>query len=318
MKKNLLYLAGLLIVLVVVFLLFQASEKKQLSVENIDKFFWADTNLLDSMAIRYGSWTELFKRDGRWYMVLDSALAYPASTNDVMQAIQTTNDMVLTDLISVNPSKRAKFNVDADNATVIKFFGGGAVLSHFLLGQIGRDFTHTYVRREGSDSVFLAKGRFNNIYTKAPPQWMDRQIFNYAPGELAEIRWQHPDEETRIVPAGPGKFLISRDPDFNPVPADSVEAEYKYNYISQLGFSSFLPTERNEEASFDEITLVLTVTDTAGVEQSLIFAADTTAANRYHAIRPGQPRPVGLFYGSWFDRLSARYDEMLAADTSGS
>ena len=279
MKRNLLVLAGLLVVLFVIYLIFSTSEQKSLSGQKIHDFFWADSNLIDSMAIKYGQWSYLYLEGGHWQMVVDEELTYPAAYNEVSNVIRTTNEMVLTDLISINPAKRAKFKVDTNSATVIRFFSKGEVLSDFLLGPVGQDFTHTYVRRQGSDSVWLAKGRFASIYSKAPPQWMDRQVFNFGPDELAEIRWVYPDEETRLMPGPDGQYLVSRDPDFTPVPADSAEAAYKFNYISQLIYSAFLPAGREGEADFTEPILHLTAIDTTGASRELIFCADAAAEN---------------------------------------
>lgn len=317
MKRNLLALVGLFAVLLVVFLIYQSTERKRLSEENIHDFFWADSNLIDSIAVKYGSWSYLSLQDGQWTMAVDSELTYAASTDEISNVIRTTNEMVLTDLISVNPAKQAKFKVDTAGGTVIQFFGGGVPLSDFILGRVGQDFSHTYVRRQGSDSVFLARGKFNNIYSKAPPQWMDRRAFGFEPQNLMEVRWKYPDEETRLSYAGNGKFLVSRDPDFTPTPGDSSESTYKFDFVSTLGFNAFLPKEQESKAAFDEILLQLTAIDSAGTFHELIFAADTATYKRYFAIRPGSPRPVGVFFKNIYDRLTATYDALLPADTTG-
>jgi len=316
-KRNLLILAGLLAVLLAVFLIYQSTERKRLSEENIHDFFWADSTLIDSIAVKYGSWSYLYLQDGRWQMVVDSELTYAASSDEISSVIRTTNEMVLTDLISVNPAKQAKFKVDTAGGTVIQFFSGGTPLSDFILGRVGQDFSHTYVRRQGSDSVFLARGKFANIYSKAPPQWMDRRAFSFDPQNLVEVRWKYPDEETRLLYAGDGTFLVSRDPDFDPVPGDSAESSYKFDFVSKLGFNAFLPKEQEGAASFDDVILRLTAIDSAGTFHELIFAEDTVTARRYFAVRPGCPRPVGVFFKGVYDRLTATYDALLPADTSG-
>jgi hypothetical protein len=142
---------------------------------------------------------------------------------------------------------------------------------------------------------------------------MDRQAFNFAKGELRELRWKHPDGETRLTYSAEGKYLVSRDPDFVSVPADSTEAAYKFNYVSTLAFNSFLPSGREKEADFTKPALVLTAVDLAGAPSELLITGDTTSnAGRYYAIRPGQPRPIGIFFKSHYDRLTGRYDALLA------
>ena len=311
-KRNLLVLTGLLAALLLVFLFYHSAEKKRLSAENIHDFFWADSNLVDSIAVKYGTWTYLHRREGQWLMAVDPTLTYPAGRTDISTIIRTTNEMVLTDLISANPAKQDKFNVDTLRGTVIRFFGGGRPLADFILGRIGQDFTHTYVRREGSDSVFLASGRFTEIYAKAPMQWMDRRVFPFAPEHLREIRWKHPQTETRMTRAVDGKLMVSRDPEFDPVPADSSAAAYKFSYVGALQFNSFLPLGREQEALFDKPALALSAIDDAGKAYELLITADTGASNRFYAMYPGRPRPVGIFFKSHYDRLNGEYDSLRA------
>ncbi len=311
MAKKLLAVMGIVVILLVAFFVYQSAEKKRLAPENLHEFFWADSNLIDSIAVKFATWTYLYRKDGRWQMVVDSTLTYPAAEADVATMVRATNEMVLTDLISVNPEKRDRFKVDTSQGTIIKFFGNGKQLSHFILGRVGQDFTHTYVQRSGSDSVWLAKGRFASIYSKAPPLWLDRQIFTYTPGEITEIRWRYPDRETRLAPDGKSGFVVSRGPNFEPTPADSAEGAFKYSFISNLTYSAFLPAAREHEASFDQPILKLTVIDSSGKTTELVFAQDTSAANRVFAIRRGDTRPVGIFFKSSYDRLTADYKAML-------
>jgi len=317
MKRHLLILAGLFIVLLVVFLVFKSAEEKRLSRETIHDFFWADSAAIDSIAIKFGQWSHFFLRDGKWQMVVSADLTYPASSKDIASVISTTNQMVITDLISVNPANQAKLGVDTLMGTIIQFYGGGEILSEFVLGRVGQDFTRTYVRRREADSVYLAQGRFANIYSKAPPQWMDHQLFDFGPGELAEIRWQYPDQEARLTRDGAGGYLISRNPDFTPVPSDSTESAFKFDYLSSLSVTSYLPAARESEASFEDLALSLSAIDTLGVAHELIFAKDTSVANRFYTIRPGQARPVGIVFRNEYDRLTARYEQMIAPDTTG-
>lgn len=317
MKRNLLVLTGLFIAFLIVFLLYRSSEKKRLSEENIHEFFWADSTVIDSMAVKYGTWTHLFFGDGRWQMIVDTDLIHPAATADISNAIRTTNEMVLSDLISVNPAKQAKFTVDTTKGTIIEIYGQGKALTKFVLGRIGQDMTHTYVRRIGSDSVFLAKGRFSAIYTKPPSSWMDSQVFDFDPAELVEIRWKYPDHEVRLTQGGGGAYQVSRSPGFQWTPGDSAKAAYKFNLISKLNYSAFQPPEQEYKVSFEHLLLMLTVLDTTGNQHQLIFAADTSVTTRVFAIPPERPRPVGILFTQRYERLVADYDDLLAADTSG-
>jgi hypothetical protein len=317
MKQKVLILSALFVAALAVFLLYKSAEKKHLSAENIHEFFWADSNLIDSLAIKYGTWTHLFRGADGWQMIVDADLVYPAAGADISEAIRSTNEMVLSDLISINPDKQSKFTVDTIMGTVIEFYGRGKSLSEFVLGKIGQDMTHTYVRRVGSDSVFLAKGRFSSIFTKPPSSWMDRQVFNYEPDELREVRWAFPDREIRLRRDEQGIYQLSRNPGLAWVACDSAKAAAKFNLIGKLFYSAFQPPEREHEASFESPLLRLSVFDTAGAEHRVLFAEDTSVTTRVFVIPEGRPRPIGILFTQRYERLLADDNDLLAADTSG-
>jgi len=317
MKRNILVLVAVFIVALVAFLVYRSVERKRLSAENIHEFFWADSNLIDSIAVKFGTWTHLFIRDGQWQMRVDENLVYPAAAEDISNAIRSTNEMVLTDLISVNPGKQAKFTIDTIMGTIIEFYGRGEILSEFVLGRIGQDMTHTYVRHVGSDSVWLAKGRFSSIYTKPPSSWMDRQLLNYGPGELAEVRWQYPDHEVRLTRDAGGRFQVGRDPGFVGAPSDSAKAAQKFTLMSTFYLSAFQPPEREHEASFEKLKMALTVLDTLGNEQRLLFADDTTVTTRVFVIPENRPRPIGILFTQRYNQIAGSYEDLLAANSSG-
>ncbi len=312
MKRNIIILAVVFVVALVVVLLIRSTEEKRLSTEDIRDFFWADSNLIDSIAVKYGTWNHLFlDRQGKWQMVVDSALIYPASELDVVQAIRTTNEMVLTDLISINPANQERFNTDTIKGTVIEFYDDSQPLSRFVLGQTGQDLTHTYVRRIGSDSVFLAKGKFARIFTKPPSNWMDREAIPWDAGQISEIHWQYPTSEVRLARREDHAYEVAQDPTFDWTAADSAKAAQKFTAVANFYYSGFLPGEREDEANFDEIMLTMTVTDTGGNQQSLIFASDTTAQARLHVRAQDRKRPIGISFSNNYDRITGTLADLL-------
>ncbi len=313
MKRNILILAVIFVVALVAVLIIRSTEEKRLSTENIRDFFWVDSTLIDSMAIKYGTWNHLFlDANGQWQMVVDSELVYPASQTDIAQVIRTTNEMVLTDLISINPANQARFKTDTISGTVIKFFDSGQPLSRFVLGRIGQDMTHTYVRRVGSDSVFLAKGKFTGIYTKPPSSWMDRRAVTMTPAEIAALHWEYPTSEVHLARADSATYRVARNPEFDWTPADSATAADKFAAVANFGYSGFLPSQQEQEAQFDELILSMTVVDTGGNKQELIFADDTTAPSRIFVKPKDQERPVGITFRTTYDRITALFDDLVA------
>jgi len=64
--------------------------------------------------------------------------------------------------------------------------------------------------------------------------------------------------------------------------------------------------------------LKLTVVDRTGNSHDLLIAADTTSAQEnFYGMRPGLTRPIGMFFKPSYDRLTARYTDLLPKDTTG-
>ncbi len=78
-----------------------------------------------------------------------------------------------------NPENHAMFDLTADKATRVKFFGaGGKLLEDMLIGKNGQDWQSTFVRRPDKPEVYLADVRLNdNFVGTETAAWRVKKLF---------------------------------------------------------------------------------------------------------------------------------------------
>jgi hypothetical protein len=317
MTRKLLYLAGILVLLWGVWYFYSASERRSLAVPQHRDFFWTDSLKVDSVAIRYATWTHLVRRNGRW-VVLTRGGELPADAQKLAQAIRTNNEMVLENLISTRQDKFEKFDVDTSRGVVMHLFAQGRPLSEFVLGKMAPDFRHTYVRRLASDSVFMARGNFQRIYNRAPTDWRSTLISDLDSTTIDTIRWIEPDRgETRLIHMPDKSWMVWKLGLDHPMPVDTAIANLKLRMLSPLRADAF-PVEGDPSIpKFDTLGLQLIVHATDGRADTLVWnPVAETESQRTWAIRPGRPYPAYIFFRGSYDRLLGRYETLVKHDST--
>jgi len=317
MTRKLLYLTGLLVFLWGIWYFYSASERRSLAVPQQRDFFWTDSLKVDSVAIRYATWTHLARRDGRW-VVLTRGGELPADAQILSEVIRTNNEMVLENLISTRQDKFEKFDVDTARGVVMHLFAQGRPLAEFVLGKMAADFRHTYVRRLASDSVFMARGNFQRIYNRAPSDWRSTIIFDADSTTIDTIRWIEPGHgETKLIRMPDKSWMVWKPGLDRPMPVDTTIANLKLRKLSPLRADAF-PIEGSPDIpKFDTLGLEMIVHATDGRADTLVWnPVAEKETQRTWAIHPGRPNLVYIFFRGSYDRLLGRYETLVKRDSA--
>ena len=317
MIRNLLILAGILIALWGVWYMYSSSERAELSVTERTDFFWVDTLRVDSAAVKYADWTYLAKRNGKWY-VDRPTYSCPADENLLSHIIETTNDMVLENVISTNAVKFGKFQVDTVYGRVMRFFAGGNPLAEFVIGKLGATSVDTYVRQYKSDSVFLARGQFQQLYTMMPDQWKSPIVFDVDSSEVDTIRWVCPDGETRLARGADRVWTVWETGIDVPQPVNSDSLKAKLAQICPLRTNNYHPEGNPDVPTFDTLSLQLIVVTNDRRADTIVYNIPGEGLGKVYARRPGRPEPTYLFYKTAYDKLIADFDNLTVKDTTAS
>jgi hypothetical protein len=156
-----------------------------------------DSAAVDKLVIRGAQGrVVLEKQAGAW--TLAEPIVYPADGNAVGAAVGKARSVLLGSIVSTNPAKQALFQVDSAG-TLVEVYVLGNQQASFRVGKPGASWTETYVRREGSDEVFLAGELLTTVYNRAVKEWRDKSVFNISSENIRSIAYQYGDTTFALV-----------------------------------------------------------------------------------------------------------------------
>lgn len=150
-----------------------------------------DSAAVDRIIIRSAQGSVVMeKQSGAW--MLTEPLHAAADPAAVGAAVGKSTAPLLGSVVSTNPAKQEVFQVDTAG-TLVRLFVQGAEKAAFRVGKAGAQWTDTYVRREGSDDVYLAQDQLTSVYTRAVRDWRDKSVFTARPEAVRTVRFLYGD-----------------------------------------------------------------------------------------------------------------------------
>lgn len=314
MKRNTIVLAGLVVLLWGAWYLFHTEEKTELSIRERRDFFKADSLAVDSIAVRYGTWTHLVRRDGKWTVHFPD-WSTDADLNILRDVFRFTNEMVLENLISTRAEKHSSFKVDTLTGTVLRFFVGGAPQAEFVMGKAGADFNHTYIRQMQSDSVYMARGDFQRVFRRVPMDWGTRTLIPGDSTELASVRWITKDSEIKVARTEGGPWLVYKDGSATGLPVDTAVFNERLRTLCPLKLDAYASDGTGVTAQTENPHMQLIVEKRDGRADTLLWNTPNEPDVRYWAFRPGRPKPLYMIYKGRYEKLVGDYKALVAKDT---
>ncbi|MEW5701132.1 MAG: DUF4340 domain-containing protein [Candidatus Zixiibacteriota bacterium] len=320
MKRNTLLLLALAVVLWAIWYFYSGSERRELSVIERREFFQVDTLAVDSIAVKYASWTHLARRGGQWFCIYPD-WSYPADDRVLTDIFHTTNDMVLENLISTKSEKQRTFEVDTLRGTMMEFYVHGEPVARYVVGKAGADYNHTYMRRVGSDSVYMARGDFQRLFRRVPSDWVSKTVFDLDSAQIDTIRWITAERETRLFRATDRSWRVSATGVVGEHPVDTAILNVRLHRLCPLRADAFAPEGGTVKAEMDHPGAQLIVSRADGRADTLLWnpeVAQPGGETRMYAFLPGRPLPLFIFFKGSYDRLVCRYEDLVAKSASGS
>jgi len=186
MTKNTWVLAGVLAALVIIAYLVMQRPGESSAPESSGKMLVDfDSSAVDRIEVRAPGGATVLERQGGAWMVT-SPVRYRADDVTVGAALSAGKRIELSGLVSSNPAKRGLFQLDS-TGTLVSIFEHGAAKAVFWIGKPSTSYTETYVRREGSDEVYLATGMFSSTFTRHTSDWRDKTIFKTDQDAIGQV-----------------------------------------------------------------------------------------------------------------------------------
>ncbi|MGA9115541.1 MAG: DUF4340 domain-containing protein [Bacteroidota bacterium] len=150
-----------------------------------------DSAAVDRLEIRTREGEAVLEKSAGGWM-LAHPVRYPADPEAVAAALGKGRSVRLTALVSTNPAKQHLFLVDS-SGTLVRVFEKGTLKAAFRVGKPGPGFTETFVRREGTDEVYLGGDLLGYTFGRAPLEWRDKTVFSAAREAIREVRYRYGD-----------------------------------------------------------------------------------------------------------------------------
>jgi len=268
-RKQITLLISILLTLLIITLLLEGPLKGKKRVEPKLLFSEFDPYFVEAIEIHQKEKMARLEREGdRWVVLeidtLQSAksaesadyLRHFADTSSVNRALGTV-DSLKGEVVSKNPDKQSLFEVTSEAGVEVKAFGkGDSLIAQFYIGKTGgQDFSSTYIRKEGSNEVILAKGFFRgSTFHPDVKRWRNRKILSFLPQNLNRLEFVSPEGNLLLQKSGEGKWEI-----LEPIQAkvDSLKMEQMLRGLSNLTSQDFGDLATPEETGFDSPILLI-------------------------------------------------------------
>ena len=192
MKRSTLVLIGVLVVLILAtVLVLQRPGEQSVRAGAGTPLLTLDSAAVDRLEIASPNGRIVLAREGGTWMIAEP-IRYKADRVAVGTAVGMAGRMTITALASSNPQKQGVFQVDS-NATLVRVFERETEKAAVRIGKAGPAYTQTYVRREGSDDVYLVDGSLSWTFVKSTRDWRDRSIFTTTKDSIRSVRFQYGD-----------------------------------------------------------------------------------------------------------------------------
>jgi hypothetical protein len=156
-----------------------------------------DSAAVDKIEIHSPAGQSVIERTGGAWM-LTAPVHYRADDAVLASTLSSARRIELKGLVSSNPQKRNVFQVDSAG-TLVKVYEHGAEKAVFWIGKPSPSYTETYVRREGSNDVYLAAGAFSSSFSRRANEWRDKTIFKTDQDAISGVTLRFGDTTVALV-----------------------------------------------------------------------------------------------------------------------
>lgn len=234
---------------------------------------------------------------------------YPVDSAAITTALEKFTSLKKNVLISTNPEKQDKFEVDSVKGTFVEIADkSGKILGSFIVGKSGPDYTSNYVRKMGSNSVYMAPGNVRNAFFTDLKRWRDKSILRFDKTTAKGITLAAKDSAViTLAKADTGNPWQIIEPIKNPAKTEEVDAIL--NKLSTLNGSDFQDMPLEDSAmGFDSPELAVTVSFDNGSSRSVIFGKKNKD-NKYW-VKADSKEQIFLIGEYYKNQISKKLDDL--------
>ncbi|OIQ00432.1 hypothetical protein AUK40_00190 [Candidatus Wirthbacteria bacterium CG2_30_54_11] len=152
----------------------------------VKKMYSFTTDQIDQVELASPSETVTLQSvSGVWQ--LTAPFSADANTTYVTSLLNTIANLTTDGTSSTNADKQDTYQVSDTTGLKVTVSGQGKVLATFYLGKTSSDFSHTYVRADGSTAIKTAKGSLSATFNRKSGDWRNKVIIGISPDSIVSL-----------------------------------------------------------------------------------------------------------------------------------
>jgi hypothetical protein len=117
----------------------------------------------------------LERKNDSWYIKPEN---FKADNSLVDKMLNTVCNLEITDLASQSKTY-SKYKLDDKNGIFVKLEGKEKSLREFTIGKVASSYSHTFVKLQGDDNIYYAKGNFRRDYDLTKDELRDKTVLSF-------------------------------------------------------------------------------------------------------------------------------------------
>jgi hypothetical protein len=113
---------------------------------------------------------------------------FDASGDAVNQLFDALAKATVAELAAQSTASHNRMGVDSAKGKRLTFRRGADTVDQLIVGERGPGYTGAYMRRPGSDDVYLVRGELPTVADKMLEDWRDKRIVSIEPDSVTEVR----------------------------------------------------------------------------------------------------------------------------------
>jgi hypothetical protein len=308
MRKWIYILVGILAIFVIIYLFLLRKEKTTFSVGVTENFLQLDSASVDRIEFqRFNSRMALQEEKPQWYVVEPDT--YRANNDAVGRFLGLAGHLKVGEIISSNPGKQFWFQVDSLTGTKLDFLSRGRSVASVVIGKTSDDGINGYLRKTGSDDVYLTGVDFIRMAQRSINQWRDARIFTFDADQINDIQWDRSKDGFRLMRSD-SLWELSRYPYKEVAAADAQAAKAYARTLANMRADNF--PFKNQLGGMNlqagEPLLVITLQDG---DQVRLFAAESPGEKNQFWVTTDKDKNVFTLYEYNFNMLNKTPEDFL-------
>jgi len=315
MNRPIYILAGVMIVGIAAWLLLSHDPHR---VTEKQSFLTIDTSTVDYIRIQNKDGDLTMKKVGsNWKMT--KPRDFPANAGYVKTLIEKVGGLEMESLITTNKDKLSTYEL-GDSATYIEIGKDGGKIDKFYCGKPSETYTHTYVRRDGSDEVWMVSGSPKSSFSRTPDDWRDKRVLELDRTMIQRILLEFPDETVELVrnisTPNADTTLAKSDTTWMVHPAkgdpfEPMDKEFNriMNTCARLSSIGFVDADDDTMPDMSKPEFTVEIFSEGNQHEKIEFMPRTTGdTSRWYAMKNGSASTLYLIYQSSVKNLMKRPD----------